>query len=120
MVADDHDPDTSYHDSFGGVRSPDRPVTPEFLWSQHSQLVNRVSGHDNDITMIKVQYGFLSEKFDGLGENIGAAADRSGRRFEAVGSEINRGFKSMDRKMTTWVLGLMGLVVKGGFDFLFW
>lgn len=34
-----------------------------------------------------------------------------------MGNEINRRFKSMDRKMTTWVLGLMGLVVKRGFDF---
>lgn len=85
MVADDHDPDTSYHDSFKDVKSPDRPVTPEFLWSQHSQSVNRVSGHDNDITMIKVQYRFLNKRFDGLGESIGAAADKSDRGFGGNG-----------------------------------
>lgn len=43
---------------------------------------------------------------------------KTSRQRRENGSEINRRFKAMDRKMTTWFLGLMGLVVvKGGFDF---
>lgn len=119
MVADDHDPDTSHHDSVND-ELPNRPGTSDRFvsWNQHMQLINRVSAHDNDIAMIKMQYEFLNKRFDGLEKNIEAMTNKSDRRFEAMGTEINRRFEAMDRKLTTWFLGLTGLiVVKGGFDF---
>lgn len=119
MAADDHDPDTSHHDSVND-EPPNRPGTSDRFvpWSQHMQLINRVSAHDNDITMIRMQYEFLNKRFDGLDKNIEMATNKSDRRFETMSSEINRRFEAMDRKLTTWFLGLMGLiVVKGGFDF---
>lgn len=126
MVVDDHDPDTSHHDSVND-ESPNRPGTSDRFvpWSQYMQLINRVSVRDGGVAVVKMQYEFLNKRFDGLEKNIEIAMNKSERSFEIMGSEINRRFEAvdrrfeaMDRKLTTWFLGLLGLIVaKGGFDF---
>lgn len=66
------------------------------------QLTNRVSGHDNDMMIIRIQYE-LNKELDG---------------FEKISEAIDTKFKAMDRKITRWFLAVMGLVVfNGGFDF---
>lgn len=57
--------------------------------------------------MVKMQYEFLSKRYDAMERTME-------KEFKAV----NRRFDVFDRKMTTWSLALMGLILmKGEFEY---
>ncbi|KAF8454682.1 hypothetical protein BDZ91DRAFT_556939 [Kalaharituber pfeilii] len=125
------DTDTSCDDSINTFKSLNG-CAGFVTWKEYSKLSDRVSMYDKDISMTKLQYDFLDLRFDGLNmrfdglntrldrleKKIEAMGDKFDRKFETIGTEMDRRFEALDRKMTTWFLGLMGLVViKGGLDF---